>query len=119
MTPHPESESLIKELMDTYSDVFQGQYLARDVDPEERGPWGIARIELKEGAVAKKTRPFRMPPDREQALAKLIQGFVAKGWVEPSKSEWSAQAFIVPKPDDPTNPEKQWRMVVDYRYLNS
>ena len=41
-----------------------------------------------------------------------------RGWIVPSKSDWAAQAFLVPKPPDATG-KKQWRLVVDYRYLNS
>ena len=49
----------------------------------------------------------------------MIDKFIANDWIAQSDSEWSAQAFIVPKPDDAKSMEKQWRMVVDYCYLNS
>ena len=55
---------------------------------------------------------------RETALKEIIDKYLERGWIRPSKSEWAAQAFVVPKPDTP-NHQKQWRMVVDYRYLNS
>lgn len=116
---HPEAKDLLERPRRDYHDVFYGQHLARDVDPVERGPWGVARINLIDGAVPRKMRPFRMAPDRENALEELLRKCEAKGWIEPSSSDWSAQAFVVPKPDDPSTTSKQWRLVIDYRYLNS
>ena len=87
------------------------------MDLSVRGPWGLASIELKPGAVARKKRPFRMPPERESALRTLLDKFESNGWIEPSTSDWSAQAFLVPKPADKSG-VKKWRLVVDYRYLN-
>ena len=43
---------------------------------------------------------------------------ITNGWFEQSKSEWAAQAFLVTKPRS-SDGTKQWRLVVDYRYLNS
>ena len=61
-----------------------------------------------------------MPEEREVALKILLDKFLDNGWIEPSQSDWCAQAFLVPKPGDKNNPgEKKWRLVVDYRYLNT
>ena len=48
----------------------------------------------------------------------MIAKFIDRGWVVPSKSEWTSQAFVLPKPAT-KNGEKQWCLVLDYRYLNS
>ena len=56
--------------------------------------------------------------EREVALNLLIEKLISRGWIVPSKSEWTSQAFLVPKPPDATG-IKQWRLVLDYRYLNS
>ena len=86
------------------------------MDPEVRGPYGVAKIELKENARPLARKPFRLG-DREGPLREFITKFLERGWIQPSRSEWAAQAFIVPKPAlaDGT---KQWRLVIDYRYLN-
>ena len=65
-----------------------------------------------------KKRFFRCSGEREEALEELIEKMIQRGWIVPSKSEWAAQAFLVPKPPEPTG-KKAWRLVVDYKYLNS
>ena len=116
---HPEAKALLAQIQEDYGDVLNRQHLARDVDPKDRGKWGMAKIHLVDGAIPRKMRPFRMQQDREEVLREMLDRYEENGWIEPSNSEWSAQAFIVPKPKDPAKPGKQWRMVVDYRYLNS
>jgi putative transposase len=78
----------------------------------------MAKIELKEGATPSKNRFYRANGDIEVALDELIKSMLKKGWIVPSKSAWAAQAFLVPKPAGPDG-KKDWRLVVDYRYLNS
>ena len=101
-----------------FHDELHSPKLARDVDPAVRGPFGVAKIELKESGRPLARKPFRTLGLREAALKEIIDKYLARGWIRPSKSEWAAQAFVVPKPDTPDH-QKQWRMVVDYRYLNS
>ena len=69
---HPDAADIIEGLKEKYNDVLFRQQLARDVDPEIRGPYGVATIELKDGAVPHKKRPFRMQAEREDALRKVI-----------------------------------------------
>lgn len=83
-----------------------------------RGPFGVCRIELKEGAKPLHKKFFRCSGEREEALNKMIEKLISRGWIVPSKSEWTSQAFVVPKPPNAKG-EKQWRLVLDYRYLNS
>ena len=59
-----------------------------------------------------------MHPEREDALREFVNNYLERGWIRPSRSEWAAQAFMVPKPLTPEG-KKQWRMMVDYRYLNT
>jgi hypothetical protein len=48
----------------------------------------------------------------------MIEKLISRGWIVPSKSEWTSQAFVVPKPLG-ADGIKKWRLVLDYRYLNS
>jgi len=110
----------IAEITRDYGDVLNTPQLARDVNPSTRGPYGVAKIVLKDGARPSRKPPFRMIGEREDAMKVFVDKFLARGWITPTKSEWAAQAFVVSKPPDQKNPNtKQWRMVVDYRYLNS
>ena len=63
-------------------------------------------------------KAFRKLGEREVALREIISKYLQRGWIRPSKSEWASQPFVVPKPAS-ADGKKQWRMVVDYRYLNT
>ena len=114
---HPEAKPFIEKLNRDFNDVLHKVTLARDVEPELRGPHGGAVIELKEGAVPQLRKPFRMIGEKEEAFRALINKFLERGWIEPSNSEWGSQAFLVTKPTAEKTIES-WRMVVDYRYVN-
>jgi len=86
--------------------------------PRVRGPYGVATIELIDNARPASRKPFRMPGERESALKTIVDKYLERGWIRPSRSEWATKAFVVPKPAA-ADGLKQWRMVVDYRYLNS
>ena len=83
-------------------------------DPPVRGPYGEASINLKPGAKPKRMRGFQVHGPKAEALKKMVEDFTEIGWLEPSYSEWGSAAFVVPKKE-----EGQWRMVVDYRALNT
>ena len=118
--PCSKAALLIEQLTKEYADVLSKPKLAKDVNPALRGPYGVAKIILKDGARPTRKSPFRMIGEREEAMRVFVDKYLARGWITPTKSEWAAQAFVVPKPPDSRNPGvKQWRMVVDYRYLNS
>ena len=112
---HPEAVPFINKLKEEFHDVLFDVALAKDVDPSTRGPYGVAHIELQPNAVPQKKKPFRMLGEKEAAFRKLIQKFIDRGWIEESDSEWGSQAFLVTKP----SAEDPWRMVVDYRYVNT
>ena len=113
---HPEAAPWIEKLKREYHDVLFEVTLVRDVSRDVRGPFGVAHIELKDNVVPRKMKPYRMLGEREQAFRVLISKFFEKGWIEPTNSEWGSQAFLVPKPV--MTKLEDWRMVVDYRYVN-
>ena len=78
-----------------------------------RGPFGMAKIELIPGAMPRRQRSFKMVGEREEALKIILEDYIARGWLEPSFSEWGSPCFVVPK-----KIEGEWRLVVDYRGLN-
>ena len=91
-------------------DVLSGKL---SKDPPVRGPHGLAKIVVVPGAKAKRVRSYKLIGEREEALKKIIEEFVERGWLEPSCSEWGSPCFVVPKKE-----AGQWRLVVDYRVLN-
>lgn len=82
-------------------------------DPPKRCEWGEARIHLTPGATPYRARAFKMEGERGEALKKIIEQFVERGWLEKSHSEWASPAFVVPK-----KKPGEWRLVVDFRHLN-
>ena len=91
-------------------DVLSGKLVK---DPPIRGPYGEAKIVVRQGSTPRRQRGFQLTGEREKAVIKIVEEFVDRGWLEPSYSEWASTAFVVPK-----KVEGDWRMVVDYRGLN-
>ena len=58
----------------------------------------MATIRLKEGAVPKKERAFRLKGECEDCFRKLMDKFIKNGWIRPSNSAWGSRAFVVPNP---------------------
>ena len=73
---HPEAGPYIQKIQEDYRDVLFEISLAKDVDPRNRGPFGVAHIELQDGAIPQKRKPFRMLGEKEEAFRKLIQKFL-------------------------------------------
>ena len=73
-------------------------------------------LELKPGAQAKSCKAVRAIGLREKRLREKVQEFENRGYlneVDPNGTEWVSRAFLVPKPNG------KWRLVIDYRWLNS
>ena len=75
-------------------DVLSGKLVK---DPPVRGPYGLAKIVLREGAMPRRQRGFQLTGEREKAVVNIVGEFVERGWLEPSYSEWASTAFVVPK----------------------
>ena len=80
------------------------------------GDVGLAKLLMKENAVPKHQRPYKLVGEREAAMQELVEDFLERGWLEECKdgSPWSCNAFAVPKKGE----GKKFRMVIDYRDLN-
>lgn len=61
--------------------------------------------------IKSKIRPT--PPELQPEMKRQIDAMLAKGVIVPSESPWSAPAFFVSKKTG------DWRLVMDYRQLNS
>ena len=83
------------------------------LDSPVQGSYGLAKINLKAGAQPWRQLCFQLVGERADKLKQMMKGYVERGWVEPSYSEWGAPAFVVPKKE-----KGDWRLVVDYRTLN-
>jgi len=60
-----------------------------------------------------RSHPYKLAPPKMEALRKIIDELLKQGVIEPSRSQYSSAAFLVPKPNG------KYRMVLDYRKLNA
>ena len=114
-------EALKDKTVNTLEDIAKGPYKEfLDVFSEEgfnelppHRPWDHA-IELKPDWEEKKWKPrsYPIPPSQQEALKKEIDGLLASGRIQPSKSPIASPCFFVAKKDG------KLRMVIDYRKLN-
>ena len=96
--------------MKDYPRLFSG---VANKNPPDRGRFGTARIKLKPNPKVHRHREYQLQGERAEAMKKLLKGFIERGWIEPSDSEWASPAFIAPKKE-----KGEWRLVVDYGGLN-
>ena len=61
-------------------DVLSGKLVK---DPPVRGPYGPAKIVLREGAMPRRQRGFQLTGEREKAVVNIVDEFVERGWLEP------------------------------------
>jgi Reverse transcriptase (RNA-dependent DNA polymerase) len=64
--------------------------------------------------------PFRMNKPKRDAIELILQEYLDRGIVEPSKSSWNTPTFLLKKQHDieESMPSKLWPVVEDYRQLN-
>jgi len=87
-------------------------------NPPARGPNGNCVFNLFPWAKPRKARPCRMVGEREAAIAELIHELWDRGWLEDATSDWASPCFPIPKRGGYQGSKTEWRMVVDYRWLN-
>ena len=66
-------------------------------------------IKLVEGANPPKPRVYKMSPAELADLKVQLEGYLAKGFIRPSRSAWAAPVLFARKPDG------SLRMCIDYR----
>ena len=82
--------------------------------PPVRGPYGEAKIRLKQDPRVYRHREFALRDERKEAMEKILRDFIERGWLEPCHSEWASPCFVVPK-----KVAGEWWLVVEYRGLNA
>ena len=83
----------------------------------KRGVFGTVRLEPIEGAKPKSWKAVRAIGLREKALLERMNEFEEKGYIYKAQdhhdTSWVSRAILVPKPNG------KWRLLIDYRWLNS
>ncbi|GBG92652.1 hypothetical protein CBR_g56617 [Chara braunii] len=101
------SDSRITELLDAYSDVFEGPHGVVPDRPIRH------EIILEDGAVPPHGCIYRMSEEELSVLHAQLDDLLEKGWIQPSSSPYGAPVFFVRKKN------KDLRLCIDYRKLNA
>ena len=111
----PIKKAEISNLLSENEDVFVGQnkHLGLTSTYEHR-------IDLKRNYTPINIMPYRASPERAAIMNKMLDEQEQLGIIEKccGTTEWASPAFLVEKPKDENN-HRQFRMVIDYRHLNS
>ncbi|GBG65173.1 hypothetical protein CBR_g49968 [Chara braunii] len=101
------SDPCITELLDAYSDVFEG--------PHEVVPNRPIRHEiiLEDGAVPPRGCIYRMSEEELSVFRAQLDDLLEKDWIRPSSSPYGAPVLFVQKKN------KDLRLCIDYRKLNA
>ena len=115
---HPHCQDFRDWIYNRFKDtVFKeggNHWLEIEKNMDKRGPNGICVLEPISDAKPGADKPIRAVGLREEAMREKIKELQEKEWIVPSQSHWVGRAFLVPKPG--TN---KWRLVIDYRYVNT
>lgn len=105
---HNELFSLCSE----FSDIF-----ALETDKITTNNFYKQSIRLKDN-IPVNIKNYRIPYANKPHIEKEVDKLIAADIVEPSFSEYNSPVLLVPKKSLPGNPEKRWRLVIDYRQVN-
>ena len=101
------------QLQESFKEKFFQHTPIKEV-PRDLWPHGELVIPFETAtAQPQKCVPYGRCGIREAAFRELVNKFVARGFLQKSDSVSGARAFVVPKPAG------KWRLVIDYRHLNS
>ncbi|GBG78481.1 hypothetical protein CBR_g26511 [Chara braunii] len=101
------SDPRITELLDVYSDVFEGPHGVVPDRPIRH------EIILGVGAVPPRGCIYRMSEEELSVLRAQLDDLLEKGWIRPSSSPYGAPVLFVRKKN------KDLRLCIDYRKLNA
>lgn len=76
------------------------------------------KIDLKPGTLPINTRQYRIPELQKNEIQKQLDELEKRGIIEKSNSPWNSPLLLVPKKENQYG-EKQYRLVIDYRKLNT
>ena len=65
--------------------------------PPVRGPYGEAKIRLKQDPHVYSHREFALRGERREAMEKILRDFIERGCLEPCHSKWASPCLVVPK----------------------
>lgn len=109
-----EETELVQTLCKEFADVFH-------LPGDKLTTTSIAKqtIHLKPGVAPKYVKPYRNPFHQKDLILDHVRKMEEDGVIEPSVSAWNAPLLIVPKKGTDADGNRQYRVVLDYRCLNT
>ena len=111
---NPEERCTISQICQKYNEVFH-----LDGDKLTVTNVSKAEIKLKPDTSPVYCKPYRLPQSQKQNLEKEVDKLLKDEIIEPCFSSWNAPILIVPKKVDPVTGIQKFRLVIDFRKLNS
>lgn len=99
-------------LCSDFSDIF-----ALETDKITANNFYKQSIRLKDN-IPVNIKNYRIPHTSKPYIEKEVNKLLTNDIIEPSFSEYNSPILLVPKKSLPGNPEKRWRLVIDYRQIN-
>ena len=105
----------LQNILEQYKDTFVGKDKTLGLTTQFEH-----RIDLKRNYAPVNIMPYRTSPQRMEIMHNMLLEQEKQGVIERCRghTEWASPAFLVEKPRDDNN-NRQYRMVVDFRHLNS
>ncbi len=104
--PTPELKAYIDTTREKYADVFSEP---SGLPPDRGIPHAI---NLVKNAIPPCSRLYRLSPEEQREVVRLVTGLLKTGLIEPSTSSYGSPILFVKKKSG------ELRMVIDYRALN-
>lgn len=103
---------IISKICIKYADVF-----CLKTDSLGTTPIYKQSIGLKPHTQPLYTKPYKLPHAQKVEVENQVDSMLKNNIIEESKSAWNSPILLVPKKS--TNDSKKWRLVIDYRKVNS
>lgn len=105
-------EKAIKQICLKYSDIFC-------LKGDKLGTTNVycPSLTVKPNIQPAFSKPYRLPFSQKEEVCKQVENMLKDGIIEETKSEWNSPLLLVPKKSD--NDSKKWRLVIDYRKVNT
>ena len=115
---HPHCQDFRNWIYNRFKDTLfrEGGNHSSEIEKsiDKRGPDGICVLESLPDAKLKADKRIRALGFREETMHEKMKEDQEKGWILPSQSHSLPSGILVPKAC--TN---KWRLVIDYRYVNT
>ena len=102
----------IKQICLKYADIF-----CLEGDKLETTNVYCPTVTVKPNSQPLFSKPYRLPHSQRNEVCRQVRKMLEDEIIEETKSEWNSPLLLVPKKSD-TN-EKKWRLVIDYRKVNT